>query len=465
MEVQSDMSEESTMEPQSEVVREAAAARPRRHRLLRGLAWSVGVLGLIALGALGAMLAPRSLGDLLPAPVATAPTSPPAAPPAEPAAASAPAATAEVVLTPEAVSRAGITTAPAEVIASQAVMQLPGTVMADAYREVKVVPIVGGIVTKVHVELGTTVKRGAPLATLFSPELADAQTKYLSMRAMLAADHQKLHRTQQLVAIGAASRQDLEEVTAIHASHATDVEAARQRLLLLGLSRTHVEALTTPSQIVSAITVPAPIAGVITGRAANLGQVVSMGQELFVVTDLSQVWVIGDLYEQDFQTVRVGSEAALTTPAYPGLTLRGRVTYIDPRVDPQTRTAKVRVEVPNAEGRLRLGMYMTLAFTTPGRERTHRGPARRRADHRRAPGRLRPGPGRGGDVCRTPRAGGARAWRPRHHSEWGAARGGCGHRGKFLPASGTAPQRSRRFVKGIRWHGPARASSTLALLA
>jgi RND family efflux transporter MFP subunit len=273
------------------------------------------------------------------------------------------------VLAPEAVSRAGIQTAPAEEIASQATMQLPGTVMADAYREVKVVPVVGGIVTQIYVELGTTVKRGAPLATLFSPELADAQTKYLSMRAMLAADHQKLQRTQQLVATGAASRQELEEITATHASHTTEVEAARQRLLLLGLSHAHVEALTNPSPIVSDVTVPAPMAGVITGRAANLGQVVSMGQELFVVTDLSQVWVIGDLYEQDFQTVRVGSEAVLTTPAYPALTLRGRVTYIDPRVDLQTRTAKVRVEVPNAEGRLRLGMYVTLTFTTPGRER------------------------------------------------------------------------------------------------
>src|SRR5438105_2173308 len=190
------------------------------------------------------------------------------------------------------------------------------------------------------------------------------------MRAMLVADHQKLHRTQQLVEIGAASRQEFEDVTATHASHATEVEAARQRLLLLGLSRAHVEALTNPSQIVSDVTVPAPIPGVITGRTANLGQVVSMGQELFVVTDLAQVWVIGDLYEQDFQTVRVGSEAALTTPAYPALTLRGRVTYIDPRVDPQTRTAKVRVEVPNAGGRLRLGMYATLAFTTPGGEST-----------------------------------------------------------------------------------------------
>src|SRR5438132_8089646 len=370
MELQSDVSEERSMEPQSDVVREAAPVRPQSHKLLRGLVWGGGALGLVAIGALGATLAPRYLGIVQSMLVSTAPTTPPTEPPvSEPPAASTSEAAAEVVLSPEAVNRAGITTAPAEAIASQAVIQLPGTVMADAYREVKVVPIVGGIVTKVHVELGTTVKRGAPLVTLFSPELAEAQTKYLSMRAMLAADHQKLQRTQQLVEIGATSRQDLEEITASHASHATEVEAARQRLLLLGLSRAHVEALTNPSQIVSDVTVPAPIAGVITGRTANLGQVVSMGQELFVVTDLSQVWVIGDLYEQDFQTVHVGSEAALTTPAYPNLTLRGRVSYIDPRVDPQTRTAKVRVEVPNAEGRLRSGMCVTLAFTTPGRER------------------------------------------------------------------------------------------------
>jgi RND family efflux transporter MFP subunit len=93
------------------------------------------------------------------------------------------------------------------------------------------------------------------------------------------------------------------------------------------------------------------------------------GQELFVVTDLSQVWLIGDLYEQDFQAVRVGSDATLTTPAYPALTLHGRVSYIDPRVDPQTRTAKVRVEVPNPGGQMRLGMYVTVAFTTRGGER------------------------------------------------------------------------------------------------
>ena len=120
----------------------------------------------------------------------------------------------------------------------------------------------------------------------------------LSMAAMLNADHRKLQRTQELVEIGAASRQELEEITAVHESHATEVEAARQRLLILGLTPEQVGTLTTPSQIVSTIVVPAPIDGVITTRSANLGQVVAMGMELLSVTDLSEVWVVGDLHDK-----------------------------------------------------------------------------------------------------------------------------------------------------------------------
>jgi RND family efflux transporter MFP subunit len=327
-------------------------------------------MGLIAIGAAGAVLMLRFGNHMSSDPVTATPTlaaveAPAVASPAD----AAPADEVEVVLSPEAVAQTGIKTEKVTVAESNTSIQVPGIVMANAYREVKVTPIVGGIVTKVHVELGTAVKRGAPLATLFSAELAEAQTKYLSMKAMLAADHQKRQRTEQLVAIGAASRQELEETTAAYTSRATEVEAAGQRLLLLGLTRQQVEALRRPNHVVSTIVVPAPINGVITGRSANLGQVVGMGQELFVVTDLSEVWVIGDLYERDFATVRVGSEAALTTLAYPDLALRGRVTYIDPQIDPQTRTAKVRVEVPNPDGRLRLGMYMTTAFTTPSDER------------------------------------------------------------------------------------------------
>jgi RND family efflux transporter MFP subunit len=344
-------------------IMKAPRARRGRGRLGQGLVRGLVAVGLIATGAVGATLVFRPTGGTQPGPVTVAPT------PAERPATTAPAAEAEVVLSPEAVARAGIKTEKVAAVESSSSIRVPGSVMPHGYREVKVIPIVGGIVTKVHVELGTTVKRGTTLTTLFSAELAEAQTKYLSMAAMIDADHKKLQRTQRLVEIGASSRQELEEVTAVYASRATEVEAARQRLLLLGLTRDHVEALRSPSQVVSDVVVPAPIDGVITGRSANLGQVVGMGQELFVVTDLTEVWVVGDLYEQDFQSVRVGSEASITTTAYPGFIVRGRVTYIDPRVDPQTRTAKVRVEVPNRDGHLRLGMYVTMTFTTRSGER------------------------------------------------------------------------------------------------
>src|SRR5438093_3514484 len=103
--------------------------------------------------------------------------------------------------------------------------------------------------------------------------------KYLSMQAMLEADHQKVARTEKLVGLGAASRQELEEVTATHVGHETEVAAARQRLLLLGLSPKQVDALTDASHVVSEVAVPAPADGVVIARAVNPGQVVSAGQD------------------------------------------------------------------------------------------------------------------------------------------------------------------------------------------
>jgi len=270
----------------------------------------------------------------------------------------------EVTLTREAVERAGIKTTAARSAAASASLTVPGTVMSNAYRDTKMNALVGGVVRQVAVELGASVTRGQPLTVIFSAELADAQTKYVAAQAMLSADHQKLERTQSLVALGAASRQELEEITAIHTGHETEVAAARQRLLLLGLGPDDVSRLTDASHVVSEVTVRAPADGVVIARGVNPGQVVSAGQELFTVTDLGTVWAIGDLYEKDFPAVRVGSDATVTVPVSTGAPLRGRVAYIDPRVDPATRTAKVRVEVPNKGGDLRLGMYVTLSFET-----------------------------------------------------------------------------------------------------
>ncbi len=275
----------------------------------------------------------------------------------------------EVSLDAEALQRAGIKTTVVRTGVTTSTLTVPATVTSNAYRDTKVNALVGGVVRQVRVELGATVKRGETLALIFSTDLADAQMKYLSMQAMLEADHQKLRRTDKLVQLGAASRQELEEVTATHAGHETEVAGARQRLLLLGFSREEIERLRDASRVVSDVTVQAPGDGVVIARGVNPGQVVAAGQELFTVTDLSTVWVIGDLYEKDFTAVRVRSPAGVVVPALPERRLGGRVAYIDPRVDPATRTAKVRVEVPNPLGDLRLGMFVNVVFETSGDQR------------------------------------------------------------------------------------------------
>lgn len=291
--------------------------------------------------------------------------------PAYPAPATPDAEPVEVSLTPEAMRRAGIATAPVRSDVAEDTSTVPATVTSNAYRETKVNSLVGGIVRQVRPELGAQIARGEILAVVFSNDLADAQMKYLSLQAMLQADHQKLMRTRKLVEIGASSRQELEEVTATHEARATEVAAARQRLLLLGLSANQVGRLQDASHVVSEVVVASPAGGTILVRNVNPGQVVGAGQELFTVADLSTVWVIGDLYEKDFATVRVGTPAAVMVPAMPGGPLRGRVAYIDPRVDPATRTAKVRVEVPNRSGALRLGMFVQMTFQMgPGERRT-----------------------------------------------------------------------------------------------
>jgi RND family efflux transporter MFP subunit len=245
---------------------------------------------------------------------------------------------------------------------------VPATVTSNAYRETKVNSLVGGIVRHVHAELGARVARGETLVVVFSHELAEAQMKYLSMQAMLQADHQKLTRARKLAEIGAASRQEVEEVTAVHEAHATEVAAARQRLLLLGLTTAQVDRLQDASHIVSEVTVTSPADGTILSRNVNPGQVVGAGHELLTVADLGTVWVIGDLYEKDFAAVRIGTPATIVVPAA-GTPLHGRVAYIDPRVEPATRTAKVRVEVPNREGALRLGMFVQMTFRAASGER------------------------------------------------------------------------------------------------
>jgi RND family efflux transporter MFP subunit len=335
------------------------------------LGWPALVFGAVALLAVGAGLAYVLVG---PAPVGTN-VSPPVAvnaPPSNPAPSARPEPAGEVVvtLTPDAVQRAGIVLATVAAGQDTSALRLPGVVQANAYKQVVVTPLVAGRVTRVLAELGQTVRAGQPLAEIFSPELAEAETRFVAARAELDAHERELQRTEKLVEIGSASRQELERLHAEHTAKLTSVESARSRLQLLGLSPSKVANLGPGKGVGAVATVPAPIAGVVTERAANAGVNVDTAAKLFTVVDLSTVWVVADAYEKDFTRVRVGAAATVTTKAFPDAALRGRVSYIDPQVTPETRTAKVRVEVPNPRHELKLGMFADVAIDAAGGQGT-----------------------------------------------------------------------------------------------
>lgn len=334
--------------------------------------------GVVVLGAMALVLATAGVTYMAVRPGANEPTAkatsappPSAAVPAPSSAVPAPASDTplpdlEVNLTAEAVARAGIEVGRVGTSDAADVVRIPAVIEANAYRRVSVTPLVAGRVTRVHAELGDHVKRGATLALVYSPGLTDAQTKYLSATAQRDASAQELKRTERLVAIGAASQQELERTRATHTSVATAVEGARAELVLLGMTPAAIDRLTTPSEVTAATSVPAPIEGAVIERQANPGLNVDPSMTLFTIADLSTVWAIGAVYEQDFPHVQVGNEVTITTTAYPGRVRTGRVTYIDPQLNVESRTARVRVEVANPARELRLGMFAELHVARRG---------------------------------------------------------------------------------------------------
>lgn len=237
-----------------------------------------------------------------------------------------------------------------------------GVVQANTYKETPVVSIVGGIVRAVNAELGQNVKRGQTLAVVFSNELADAQSRYLTTVAALDEHHRHHLRTSKLVEIGAVSRQELETATSQYREAESNVANLRQKLLLLGMSAQRINSLNSTSQISSEVSVPSPSTGTLTSRTANPGEVIEANKELMRVTDLSTVWVVGQVYEKDLATIRVGSGAVITSDAYAGRIFRGRVSYVDPSIAPATRTAQVRIELANPAQSLKIGMFVNVTF-------------------------------------------------------------------------------------------------------
>jgi len=247
--------------------------------------------------------------------------------------------------------RAGEIEAPAELDAT-------GTVAPDISREVPVISLANGRVVDLKARLNDNVKKGQFLFSVQSPDIATAFNTYLKA---VNDDHlaqTAYTRAADLFKHGAVSQAMLDQAENAANDAKADLSAASEELNVLGVDKAH------PSSVVK---VYAPISGVIISQniteAAAAGATLSGSSTAFTIADLSNVWILCDVYENDLPKLQVGQLASIKIDAYPGRTLTGRIGDVGPVLDPALRTAKVRIQVANP-GILRLGMFVTATFSS-----------------------------------------------------------------------------------------------------
>lgn len=233
-------------------------------------------------------------------------------------------------------------------------LKVTGVVQPDISRAVPVISLAAGRVVEVKARLGDVVQKGQLLLRVRSNDVSGAYQAYLKAVNDERLARQQLQRAQTLFDKGAIAKSALEAAEDAEQDAKVDLDAFAEQLRLLGVDKDH------PSGIVDVV---APISGVITDQqVTNAAGVQGLsGPNPFTISDLSYVWIICDVYENDLDAVRVGDTADIRLSAYPDKVFKGRIDNILPVLDPNLRTAKVRIEVPNP-GLMRVGMFVTATF-------------------------------------------------------------------------------------------------------
>jgi membrane fusion protein, heavy metal efflux system len=228
-----------------------------------------------------------------------------------------------------------------------------GAVNPDIARTVPVISLASGRVVEIHARLGDTVKKGQVLLRVRSDDISGAFSDYRKAVADETLAHTQLERAQDLYSHGAMSQNDFQVAEDTENKAKVDVETTSEHLRLLGGSLDH------PTGIVDIV---APVSGVITDQqVTNAAGVQSLGTSPFTISDLTYVWIVCDVYENDLADVKVGDTAQIRLNAYPGQVLKGTISNIGTILDPSIRTGKVRIEVRNP-GLMRVGMFVTATF-------------------------------------------------------------------------------------------------------
>ena len=239
------------------------------------------------------------------------------------------------------IQRAGVRTEPAvRRNLTQEIMAV-GTIRFDEAQVAVASPRVEGWVDRVHVgATGLPVKAGQPLADIYSPELVQTQQEYFLARESQSAAGE-------------------------NSGAAVIAEGALVRMRSLGLSQAQIRQISTAKEARRTITIFSPIAGVVSEKNAVAGQKFMPGDVLYRIADASAVWVVAKVFERDVQALQIGARAAIAVQALANRTFDGTVSFIAPSIDPTTRAADVRIDVPNPDGALRADMFATVRFALP----------------------------------------------------------------------------------------------------
>jgi cobalt-zinc-cadmium efflux system membrane fusion protein len=276
-----------------------------------------------------------------------------------------------------------------EIVALQSIagtILATGKILVPEDRMANIGPVHEGRLVRLYAGQGSYVNKGQKLADLESADIDQAEADYLKA----LADSENARRTslaevkfaqatydrnrmlyEKSITAGKnvdAAEHDLELAKASAASAVAQTKAAltsaRRHLLILGLKASDIDALADKSSLTAIFSLTSPIAGIVIERNGTIGATVASDANVFKIIDISRVWIEANVFEKDLERVRRGQEVKVSVPAFPGVTFSGRVILVSSVVDPETRSVKVRTEVPNPDGRLKPDMFANVQIIT-----------------------------------------------------------------------------------------------------
>lgn len=274
-----------------------------------------------------------------------------------------------VTFDPKSLERLGVKVEHAGTAGVAQVLQLPGTVEYDLEHYAEVGALAEGRIVTVNALVGDRVHRGQTLATMLVPSIASAQADFLRAQASLTVADEHAKRQDALLAEKLATGRDVELAHGEKLEGEAELAAAAARLKLLGVPLPKSGATIVPN---GSMPLASPIDGVVVAREAVLGSYLEPNDTAFVVADPSTLWVTVQIFEADIPYFRIGTPVTLTVDALPGTSFTGKITLLEPEVGKLTRALRGRVEVPNADGALRPGLFVRASVPLPSAADTGR---------------------------------------------------------------------------------------------